>query len=218
VLAGTVSFVSVLPPSAGAPESQRRPGLLGPLREPGIQTLALTMLPIGFAFGALEIAVPAFADEHARAELAGPLLAVWALGSAAGGFVYGARRGRLPLAKLHLRVTLALPIAFAPLLTIPSTALFALLLFPAGLFIAPMIASRNELASEVAPPGTETEALTWPLTALVGGISLGAAAAGGLVDGPGVRGAIAAAVAAAAVGGVAAFVRRGTLRPALATP
>jgi MFS family permease len=214
VLAGTASFVAVLPRAAVAPRHERHGGLLGPMRERGIQTLTFTMLPIGFAFGALEVALPAFAHERGNAELAGVLLAVWALGSAFGGLVYGARRGSTPLPKLHQRLTLALPIAFAPLLTTPPTALFALLLFPAGFFIAPIIASRNELASEVAPPGTETEALTWPLTALVGGVSIGAAAAGAMVDGSGSRAAIGAAVASATLGALVAAARRGTLRAA----
>ncbi len=56
----------------------------------------------------------------------------------------------------------------------------ALLVVPAGIFIAPMIATRNELAGRVALAGTETEAYTWPLTALVGGIAFGAAASGAL--------------------------------------
>ena len=34
----------------------------------------------------------------------------------------------------------------------------------------------------VAPAGARTEAYTWPLTALVGGIALGAAAAGAIAD------------------------------------
>jgi MFS family permease len=214
VLVGTACFVATLPQSAAVPEEGRRHDLLGPMREPGIQTLTFTMLPLGLAFGALQVAVPALADERGSAELAGVLLAVWALGSLAGGLAYGARRASAPLAELHTRVMIALPIAFAPLLLTPPTALFALLLIPAGFFIAPMIASRNELASEVAPRGMETEALNWPLTALVGGVSIGAAAAGALVDTSGPRAAIAAAVAGAALAGVVATARRATLRPA----
>lgn len=217
VLAGTTSFIAVMPSAVAVPRRERNRGLLGPMREPGIQTLTLTMLPIGVAFGALEVALPAFAYERGNTEFAGVLLAVWALGSVVGGLVYGARRGRMPLAELHLRLTLALPIALVPLLATPPTALFALLLVPAGFFMAPIIASRNEIASEVAPRGTETEALTWPLTALVGGVSIGAATAGVVVDGFGSRAAIGAAIASAVLGGLVATARRGTLRAAPAT-
>jgi predicted MFS family arabinose efflux permease len=87
---------------------------------------------------------------------------------------------------------------------------------PAGLFIAPILATRNELATEAAPPGTKTEALTWPLTALVGGVALGAALGGTLIDESGWRAAVLAAVLSAAFGGIVATSRRSTLRAALA--
>lgn len=218
VLAGVAAFVWALPPelrTGGGAE--RRAGMLGALCEPGIRTLAVTMLPVGFAIGALEVALPAFSGERSSAELAGVLLALWSLGSAAGGLVYGARPRRLSLPQVHLRLTLLLPLALLPLLLAPSVAVMALLLIPAGVFIAPIIASRNELASSVARPGTETEALTWPLTALVAGIALGAAAAGALIDASGSGAAIAAAVAGAAVGAIVATSRRATLRAAVAT-
>ena len=86
-----------------------------------------------------------------------------------------------------------------------------LLVVFAGLPIAPLIATRNELAGVVALPGSETEAFTWPLTALVSGVALGAAAAGALADGPGWRAAVLVAVAAAVFGAVISLARRGTL-------
>jgi predicted MFS family arabinose efflux permease len=88
----------------------------------------------------------------------------------------------------------------------------ALLVIPAGIFIAPLLATRNELAGLVAPPGTETEAYTWPLTAIVAGIAGGAALAGVLVDAAGWRTAAVTAVGCAAVGSALALARRGTLR------
>ena len=215
VVAGTAVFVWLLPVEARLPAGAHDAGLLGVLRAPGIRILVMTMLPIGFAIGALEVAVPAFSAEESRAELAGVLLATWSLGSAAGGLVYGARPRRSPLSLLHMRLTLLFPLALLPLLVAPSTALMALLLIPAGAFIAPIIASRNELASEAAPPGTKTEALTWPLTALLGGIALGAAIAGSLIDESGWRAAVAAAVLAAAAGGAIAASRRTILQAAV---
>jgi MFS family permease len=215
VLTGVSLFLSALPPEE--PIALHDHGVLGALRAPGIHTLVLTMMPIGFAIGALEVSLPAFSHEHSRPELAGVLIAFWAIGSAAGGFVYGARPRRSPLALIHQRLTLLLPLGFVPLLFAPSMAVMALLLLPAGLFIAPILATRNELATAAAPPGTKTEALTWPLTALMSGLALGAAVGGVLIDGSGWRAAAVAAVASAAVGGLVATVRRSALRAALAT-
>jgi MFS family permease len=218
VLVGVAIFLWALPSELRVRgRTKHDSGVLGALREPGIRTLAATMLPIGFAIGALEVALPAFSDERSSAELAGALLALWSLGSAAGGLVYGARTRRSSLAQIHLRLTLLLPLALVPLLLAPSMSIMALLLLPAGAFIAPIIASRNELASSVAPPGTETEALTWPLTALVAGIAGGAAVSGGLIDASGSGAAIAAAVAGATAGAIVAVSRRSTLRAAVST-
>jgi MFS family permease len=216
VLVGVAVFVWLLPADAEPLVHHEDAGLLGPLRAPGIRTLVMTMLPVGFAIGALEVAVPAFSHDQSRAELAGVLLATWSLGSALGGFVCGARVRRSPLPLVHQRLTLLLPLGFLPVLLAPSMAVMALLLIPAGLFIAPIIASRNELASRAAPPGTKTEALTWPLTSLVGGIALGAAAGGALIDASDWRAAATAAVLSAGAGGLIATARRQTLRAAVA--
>ena len=84
---------------------------------------------------------------------------------------------------------------------------------PAGAFIAPLLATRNELIGRVAPPGARTEAYTWPVTAFVGGISLGSALAGLLVEGPGWRVAFVVAAAFAGLGAVVVFLRRDTFAP-----
>jgi predicted MFS family arabinose efflux permease len=217
VVLGVSAFVWLLPADGPAGHHHGDAGLLGVLRAPGIRTLVMTMLPVGFAIGALEVAVPAFSHEESQTELAGVLLATWSLGSALGGFVYGARVRRSPLPLVHLRLTMLLPLGFAPLLLAPSMTAMALLLVPAGVFIAPIIATRNELASQAAPPGTKTEALTWPLTALVGGIALGAAVGGGLIDASGWHAAALAAVLSAATGALVATARRETLHAAVAT-
>jgi predicted MFS family arabinose efflux permease len=88
----------------------------------------------------------------------------------------------------------------------------ALLAILAGLPIAPLIASRNELVGRVAPPETATEAFTWPLTALVAGVALGAATSGALVESWSWTGAVLLAVAVGAAGAAVIVTRRATLR------
>ena len=212
LLAGTVALVAALPPQEErvAPADN---GRLGALAAPGIRTLVASMLPVGFAFGALEVALPAFADAEGAPELAGVLIAIWSLGSVAGGLAYGARPRRAPLASVHLRVALLLPLSFLPLALASSPAAMALLVVPAGVLIAPLIATRNELAGRVAPAGSRTEAYTWPLTALVAGIALGAAAAGAIADATSWQVAVLAAAAAAALGASISAGRRATLAP-----
>jgi predicted MFS family arabinose efflux permease len=211
VLIGVSLFVWAMPVQDDASVERRSDGWLGVLRSPAVRTLVVTMLPIGAAIGAVQVIVPAFARDESHPELAGVLLAGWSIASAIGGLTYGARVRAGSLRSVHLWLTLALPVALAPLLVVASLPAMALLLLPAGLLIAPIIATRNELASEAAPPGTETEALTWPLTALVGGLALGAALGGALIDESGWRAAVVFAVASAALGGLVAAGRRGSL-------
>jgi predicted MFS family arabinose efflux permease len=214
VLVGVALFVSAMPRDGAHPDRPRQ-GLLGVLRSPAVRTLVITMLPIGCAIGAVEVVVPAFTREESHPELAGLLLAGWSIASALGGLWYGARIRASSLPSVHLALTLLFPLALVPLLASFSIPAMAALLLPAGILIAPIIATRNELASEAAPPGTETEALTWPLTALVGGIALGAAVGGALIDESGWRAAVVFAVAAAAVAGLIALGRRASLVGAL---
>jgi MFS family permease len=214
VVVGTALFNLALPAEEASAHRHRetgRAGRLGALASPGIRTLVLSMLPVGLGLGALEVALPAFADHEGRRELAGLLIAIWSIGSAAGGLVYGARPRRSPLAEVHLRVAAVVPLGFLPLALADSIPTMALLVIPAGLFIAPLIATRNELAGVVAPAGAATEAYSWPLTALVAGVALGAGLAGLLVDEAGWRAPVLFAPAAAALGATLSLSRRRTL-------
>jgi predicted MFS family arabinose efflux permease len=168
---------------------------------------------VGFAFGTVEVVLPAFSAEEGHRELAGVLLAVWAGASGVAGLVYGARQPRSPLAAVHLRLACVLPIATAALFAATSPLTMALLVVIMGLPIAPLIASRNQLVERVAPRGTATEAFTWPLTALVAGVALGAAVGGALVESYSWSAAVLAAVVVSGAGAALLVVRRDTLAP-----
>src|SRR5829696_454432 len=216
VLGGVVLFLAAMPAderrrAPNADPSRRPPGRLGALAAPGIRTLVFAMVPVGFAFGSLEVGLPAFAEAEGHRELAGVLVAFWSVGSGVGGLVYGARARRSPLVRVHVRMAMLLPLGMAPLALATSLPVMAALALPAGAFVAPLIATRNELAGHVAPAGSETEAFTWPLTALVAGVSLGAAAAGALVDATSWRVPLIVAACTAALGAAIAVSRRRTL-------
>jgi predicted MFS family arabinose efflux permease len=215
VLGGTLMLLAGLRgrERPAAPEAGSRRFGLGALAAPGLRTLVLASLPVGFAFGTIEVVLPAFSTDEGHKELAGVLLAIWAGASGVGGLVYGARTPRSPLTTVHLRLACALPIATAVLLAATSPLTMALLVVIMGLPIAPLIASRNQLVERVAPLGAATEAFTWPLTALVAGLSLGAAAGGALVESYSWTAAVIAAVAVSAAGAALLVARRDTLAP-----
>ena len=212
VVVGTGAFTALPPSRAMRPDPHRpRAGALGALASPGVRTLVLTSLPAGVGIGICEVALPAFGDAYGAAATAGILLAVWSLGSAAGGLVYGALPNRPPLDRVHLTVTALLPLGLLPLAAAPSVAVMALLVIPAGVFIAPLLATRNELVGWVAPEGSRTEAYTWPVTAFVGGIAIGSALAGAIVESASWRTAFLVAGAVAAAGTLVAVARRHTI-------
>jgi MFS family permease len=220
VMVGTLAFTALPPSRAIRPQPDRpRAGPLGALASPGVRTLVLTSLPAGIGIGICEVTLPAFGDANGAAATAGLLLAIWSIGSAIGGLVYGALPNRPPLNRVHMVVAALLPLSLLPMAAAPSVAAMALLVIPGGLFIAPLLATRNELIGWVAPEGAKTEAYTWPITAFVGGIAIGSALAGVLVEEAGWRTAFLAAGAAAAVGTVVAVARRGTVvQPEIGAP
>jgi MFS family permease len=220
VVVGTLMLLAGLAGHPGPEPTRegRRAFGLGALVDSGLRTLVFASLPVGFALGSLEVALPAFAEAEGSPALAGVLLAVWSIGSGISGLTWGANAGRFSLLDAHVRFAWLLPVAIAPLALAPSPVAMGVLALLAGLPVAPLIASRNQLVDRLAPAGTATEAFTWPLTALVGGVSLGAAVAGAVVEATSWTGAVLVAIGVATLGAAVVATRRATLaqpRPAL---
>ena len=213
VLAGTLLLLSGLRGRPGPEPTGResRAFGLGALADPGLRTLVFASLPVGFALGSIEVALPAFSEAEGSKALAGVLLAVWSGGSGLAGLAWGVRGTRFSLLDAHLRFAWLLPVVIAPLALASSPLTMGALALLAGLPIAPLIASRNQLVQRVTPVGTATEAFTWPLTALVAGVSLGAAVAGGIVESSSWTAAVLVASGVAAAGAAIVLTRRRTL-------
>ncbi|MFP5220216.1 MAG: MFS transporter [Actinomycetes bacterium] len=168
---------------------------LGPLTAPPVRALLVISAAVGAGFGAVEVAMPAFLEEAGeRPGLAGVLLAVWSLGSMAGGLTYGGlhpatpHRRQLPWLASALALASTLPLVGAPSLGL---VLMSLALFAYGVTIAPLGACTSVLLGGSAPTGTVTEAFAWNSSMIFGGAAFGAAAAGVLVERSGVVAALA---------------------------
>jgi MFS family permease len=211
-VAGTLGFVG-----ARATRSWRgRPHAHVPVwavSAPGLRTLMAVDACIGVAYGAVEVAVAAFARSEGSAAAAGVLLAAMAAGSMAGGVWYGTRDWRGPAATRFLVAVAALAAGLAPLALGGSIPVMALLLLLGGAAIAPSTACVYRLVDEVAPKGTLAEAFTWVSTATIAGLAAGSAIAGPVVEGAGTRAALALPCGAAIVATLIAFARRATLEP-----
>jgi hypothetical protein len=145
------------------------------------------------------------------------LIAVWSAASGAAGLLWGTRGTRLPLLEAHVAIVVLLPVCVAPLVLASSPVTMGLLVILAGIPIAPLVASRNQLVERLAPAGTATEAFTWPLTALVAGVSVGAAVAGAVIESGSWSSGVLVAIGVSALGSAVVLTRRGTLVQPVAT-
>jgi MFS family permease len=215
LLAGVGGFAATPVSRAWRPR-RRAADWAGPLRSPGIRAVLATIVLLAAAFGTVEVTVVAGAEQLGSRTLAGPLLALWALGSMVGGLVFGARASdRGPEQRMVGLLTLV--VAGIALLSV-ATGLVQLGagMVLAGLGIAPAIACLYLLVDRLAPAGTVTEAFTWVTTAFASGIAAGNALGGTLVQRVGTDGAFLVAAAGIAAGTLLARLRRPALaaRPA----
>lgn len=179
---GTTTFVAALDRRS---DPRRQGGgrlRLDALRSAGLRILVVASVPLGFYLGSIEVALPAFSDALGSPAFAGMLLAAFSCASAAGGLAYGTMTSRHSLPRIHIAFSALLPLACIPLALASSLPVAIALAALAGAPVAPVIATRNQLVGTVARPGTGTESFTWPLTAMIAGISLGVAVGGRLVE------------------------------------
>ena len=210
---GTFAFVRLPPVRDAGPAEVRHGSRLGALSSPGVRTIALLSLCLGLAFGAIEIAAPAFAELEGSRARAGIALAGFAAGSLVGGLAAGLRPSRNEPRRLIagtavLAAALALPLFANSLLTL------TLLLFAAGLPIAPIIAAAYGLIGRVSAAGTVAEAFAWFGTAISTGVAGGTIAGGWLIDREGWRSSVLLGVALAALAAALAALRRRSLAEA----
>ena len=215
VVAGAVTLVGTW--LVAASPSMRRPARaephertrgLGPLKVPGFVALVVCASALGVAFGASGVVVPAFAELHVDGadsdSVAAVLLAVWGLGSAAGGLWYGTRAPAVPLVRQLSRFLVAVAISLAVLTVVPSVGVMAAVLVVGGAAIAPAMIIANTLVGRIVPATMHTEAYTWVLTVSVAAGAMGGAVTGVLVDHAGVGWAFGFMSASVAVGALVA--------------
>jgi len=154
--------------------------LLGPLTASPVRRVLVTILGLAFAWGALELAIAVYADSMHHS--AGPLLAVWAVGSVIGGLLFALRRWPQSPQRLLGILLLLNFVGFVVLLLAQTPWQLAALLVITGVTNAPVIATLYVLIESLAPRGTVTEAFTWVSTTFTVGIGVGAASAGIVSD------------------------------------
>ncbi len=177
---GVLAFAAT-PASRAWRSGKRTVGRAGAMASAGMRVLVSTDVPIGAMFGALDIAVPAFAKAHGAAAAAGAVLAALAVGSMIGGVVYGSRTRRATARRYALLIAIMAALTL-PLATADTIVVLAVLMGVAGLLVAPMNSVGLALIADVAPTGTAAEAMAWTGAAYQGGLAIGIALAAAIVD------------------------------------
>jgi MFS family permease len=159
---------------------------LGPLRAERFGLLLATAAGVMFAFGVAPVAIAAYAEQahgDGGSTATGVLIAVWSLGSAAAGVLFGALHLRAGLVQQYTVLLAGLTLGYLLWLLAPGTVTLGAALFVTGGVIAPALAVMAGLVAEMTEESMRTEAYTWLTTTSMGIAALGSAVAGLVVDG-----------------------------------
>lgn len=166
------------PPPAG--RSAR--GEKGRVWTPAFAAVAAVFLWCGALFGAIDVIVVAFADEQGRRAAAGVLLAAVAAGSLLSGLAFGVLTPPRSVGAQFV-VLSCVPAVLMPILLLAGNLWqLGVLLFVCGFAIAPILITATMLVQRLVPAASLTEGLTWTITALVVGVTAGAAGGGRIAD------------------------------------
>lgn len=195
------------PPATGTERIASHRLLRGPML-----TVCAVFLFSGMGFGSIEVIVVAFADEAGHKPLAGLILAVWAAGSLGAGLTFGVVSWKRSVGAQFVAASVLFGICAPLLLLAPNLTVLSALIFFAGIAIAPVLISATIIVERVVPSYALTEGLTWTTTALVGGVTIGAASVGPIIDAYNAHTAFYFSGAAAIVGGLIALASQSKLR------
>jgi MFS family permease len=129
--------------------------------------------------GGTDVAVVAVLRAAEQVEWTGVVLAIWAVCSLVGGFVYGmVSRSVSPLLIVTMLGLCTIPVGFGG----TQWWSLALALLPAGMLCAPALAATANAVSQLVPASVRGEAMGLQNSAITVGLALGAPLAGAVID------------------------------------
>ncbi|MDQ4053849.1 MAG: MFS transporter [Actinomycetota bacterium] len=201
---GSLAFSGQRATEPPAHRDERDDGARPPMPWRTVIPLIVVFAGLGVLFGAAEVTTVAFADEQGNKAYAGPLLALWALGSLVAGVVTGALTWRTGPAERVRWGALGMACAMVPLSFIGAVPLMGLMLLVGGLAIAPTLVAAMSLTAQIVPASRLTEGMAIMHTGLVAGLAPGATISGFVVDHSGASTAYLVSLAAGVAAALAA--------------
>lgn len=204
-LGGAMTFLrSPLLKGAGHEHDQRH-SRHSALRSVDLRWLLLPVGFLGFGLGCLDVGIPSLALHLGSRPASGVLLALWSLGSMAGGLRYGTLKLKSGAGTRYMQLMFANALFVLPYLLAGSIFECGVCSLIAGLAIAPIFSCQYSVAGRVILPGTEHEAFSWILSALIAGGAAGAALSGVAIGSIGSKGPFLLACAAASAGALSSL-------------
>ncbi|KAB2392873.1 MFS transporter [Bacillus cereus] len=147
-----------------------------------LRVLVFTLIAIGTIFGTIDVVSVAFAEQQGNTVAASFVLSVYAIGSCLTGLIFGTLKlNTPPYNQFLIAVTLSM-ITMLPLVFVNSITWLVVIVFFAGLSVAPTMIITMGLVEKIVPESKITEGMTWAITGLGIGVSLGSAIAGLVID------------------------------------
>jgi MFS family permease len=179
IAGGALIWLSNPPLRSADPAEQRKPGRAGyEWVNPAVLGVLAACLGATVVLTATDVAVVAALRDMNHQSWIGWELAVWGLGSAIGGLIYGALHRPIPAgALLAVLAATTIPLGWAS-----NPLNLAVLLVVAGVCCAPTLTATVDSLSRTVPENVRGEALGWHGSALTAGGAIGAPLAGVAVD------------------------------------
>jgi predicted MFS family arabinose efflux permease len=183
-LLGALAFALAPPARGWRPAQHDAVSWTAAVRAPEVGVLLALGVLAGAATGVVNVTTTAFA-EHTLGDrdLAGWLLAAWAVGALIGGLSAAAWRWRGRPEDRLTRLLVIFGLAFIPALLARSTGSMAAALAISGALLAPTLACIFVLTGARALPGTITETFAWLTSSFLVGSAAGSAIGGSLTGG-----------------------------------
>ncbi|MEO3888967.1 MFS transporter [Nonomuraea sp. B5E05] len=184
VTSAGVGLIVLNPPTRSADEMAEQTVKV-PRRQwvtPAFVALLGTVAAATFVLVAAELALVATMEHAGQTAWVGLAVAVWAVYSLIGGFLYGGlSRGFSPLVLIGAMGLLTVPVAWVG----GGWHWLVLALLPSGMLCAPSLSSTVDVLSRWVPAGARGEAMGFHGTALLVGGAVSAPIAGAVIDGTG---------------------------------
>lgn len=163
------------------PRRAARRGPRAPLNRPLLLTI-VSLGGLGAGVGFVEVAVIAFAESEGSQATAGIVFSALSAGGIAGALVYGSRPWPLETSRQYALLLGAAAVGLGALSLAESVPAMTVLIAIAGLVFTPIFITNSLLIEQLSPAGPTAMAFAGVTTAMNGGVALGAAVGGGVID------------------------------------